>query len=115
MLSTLFGLWDHLRIQLPARLERWLGLVFQTPGLHRVHHSPHQPQTDSNFGLVFTFWDRLLGTYQPVGQRNAVGLDTVDLASRQSLRAMLLEPARPLVKSEPSASVEPASQPALTP
>lgn len=114
-LTSLFGFWDHLRIQLPPRLERWLGLVFQTPGLHRVHHSPHQAQTDSNFGLVFTFWDRLLGTYQPVGSRGEVGLDTVDLARRQSLRAMLLEPARPLAKSGPSASVEPASQPALVP
>ena len=114
VLTTLFGFWDHLRIQLPSRLERWLGLVFQTSGLHRVHHSPHQAQTDSNFGLVFTFWDRLLGTYRPVGS-SEIGLDTVDLARRQSLRGMLLEPARPLVKSAPSASVEPASRPALVP
>jgi sterol desaturase/sphingolipid hydroxylase (fatty acid hydroxylase superfamily) len=115
VVTALFGFWDHLRIQLPSRLERWLGLVFQTPGLHRVHHSPHQAQTDSNFGLVFTFWDRLLGTYRPVGSRGDVGLDTVDLARRQSLRGMLLEPARPLVKSASSASVEPASQPAMAP
>jgi sterol desaturase/sphingolipid hydroxylase (fatty acid hydroxylase superfamily) len=115
VLTALFGLWDHLRIQLPARLERSLGLVFQTPGLHRVHHSPNRAQTDSNFGLVFTFWDRLLGTYQPVGPRGEVGLDTRDLARRQSLRGMLLEPARPLVKSGPSAPVEPASQPVLVP
>ena len=115
VLTTLFGFWDHLRIELPCRLERWLGLVFQTSGLHRVHHSPHQAQTDSNFGLVFTFWDRLLGTYQPAGTSGEIGLDTVDLARRQSLRGMLLEPTRPLVKSAPSASVEPASQPALVP
>ena len=87
--------------------------MFQTPGIHRLHHSPHQAQTDSNFGLVFTFWDRLLGTYRPVGARGGVGLDTVDLARRQSLGAVLVEPARPLVKSGWSASVEPASQPVL--
>ena len=115
VLTTLFGFWDHLRIELPTRLERWIGLVFQTPGLHRAHHSPHRAQTDSNYGLVFTFWDRLLGTYQPVGQRGEVGLDTLDLARRQSLRAMLLEPARPLVKSGPSAPAEPTSQPVLIP
>ena len=113
VLTTLFGFWDHLRIQLPPRLEHRLGLVFQTPGIHRLHHSPHQARTDSNFGLVFTF--RLLGTYRPAGARGEVGLDTVDLARRQSLGAMLVEPARPLVKSGRSASVEPASQPVLAP
>ncbi|OWY62718.1 hypothetical protein B7486_56930 [cyanobacterium TDX16] len=99
MVSTLFGLWDHLRIPLPLRLERALGLVIQTPGLHRVHHSPHPAETDSNFGLVLTSWDRLFGTYRPVGTRGEVGLDTIDLADRQSVRAMLLEPRRPLVKA----------------
>ena len=113
VLATLFGFWDHLRIQLPSGLESRLGFVFQTPGLHRVHHSPNQPETDSNFGLVFTFWDRALGTYRPVGERGEVGLDTLDLADRQSLRAMLLEPARPLVKEAPSASVEPGPAHAL--
>lgn len=115
ILTTVFGFWDHLRIPLPSRLERWLGLAFQTPGLHRVHHSPHRAETDSNFGLVFTFWDRILGTYRPVGARGEVGLDTVDLARRQSLRDMLLEPTRPLVRSGPSGSVDPTSQPVLAP
>jgi sterol desaturase/sphingolipid hydroxylase (fatty acid hydroxylase superfamily) len=110
ILATVFGLWDHLRIQLPPQLERRLGLVFQTPGLHRVHHSPHQVRTDSNFGLIFTFWDRLGGTFQPAGEREEVGLDTIDLEDRQTLRAMLLEPARPLVKVAPPASAEPARE-----
>jgi sterol desaturase/sphingolipid hydroxylase (fatty acid hydroxylase superfamily) len=99
VVATLFGLWDHLRIQMPLRLERAFGLVLQTPGLHRVHHSPHQTETDTNFGLVFTFWDRLFGTYRPVGTRGEVGLDTTDLTDRQSVRAMLVEPRRPLVKA----------------
>jgi sterol desaturase/sphingolipid hydroxylase (fatty acid hydroxylase superfamily) len=110
VVATLFGVWDHLRIQLPRRAEHWLGFVFQTPGLHRVHHSPHRALTDSNFGLVFTFWDRLLGTYRPVRARGEVGLDTVDLTDRQSLRAMLLEPGRPLVKPAAFAPDERASQ-----
>ena len=45
-------------------LERALGLVVQTPGLHRVHHAPDRPRTDSNYGLVLTVWDRLLVTYR---------------------------------------------------
>jgi len=38
-------------------------LVFVTPDMHRVHHSLHQPETDSNYGFNFSFWDRLFNTY----------------------------------------------------
>ena len=98
LLGAVVGLWDHVRFQLPFRLERALGLIIQTPGLHRMHHSPEREQTDSNFGLVLTLWDRLFRTFRPVAGRGPVGLDTIDLASRQSLRAMLVEPWRPLVR-----------------
>ena len=103
----MFGLWDHARIVLPPRVERALAWVIQTPGLHRVHHSPTMPETNTNYGLMFTWWDRLLGSYSPPDPRHATGLDTVDLAARQSLRAMLAEPVRPLVK-ERSADAVPA-------
>jgi sterol desaturase/sphingolipid hydroxylase (fatty acid hydroxylase superfamily) len=33
-----------------------------TPDWHRVHHSSHQPETDSHYGCVFSVWDRLFGT-----------------------------------------------------
>jgi sterol desaturase/sphingolipid hydroxylase (fatty acid hydroxylase superfamily) len=26
--------------------------------MHRVHHSRHQPETDSNYSSLFSFWDR---------------------------------------------------------
>jgi sterol desaturase/sphingolipid hydroxylase (fatty acid hydroxylase superfamily) len=41
-------------------LLRWLII---TPQMHHVHHSAVQRETDSNFGDVFSVWDRLLGTY----------------------------------------------------
>ena len=31
--------------------------------MHIVHHSAARRETDSNFGLVLTWWDRLFGTY----------------------------------------------------
>jgi sterol desaturase/sphingolipid hydroxylase (fatty acid hydroxylase superfamily) len=31
--------------------------------MHVLHHSSWQPETDSNYGQVFSFWDRLFGTY----------------------------------------------------
>lgn len=106
LLGAVVGMWDHVRFRLPLRLERALGLLIQTPGLHRMHHSPDRQQTDSNFGLVLTLWDRLFGTFRPVVDHGPVGLDTIDLAARQSLRAMLIEPWRPLV--HPAATDTPA-------
>jgi len=31
--------------------------------MHRIHHSVHQPETDSNYGFNFAFWDRIFKTY----------------------------------------------------
>ena len=53
----------HASVRLPDKLDRALRLVFVTPAVHAFHHSALQPQTDSNYGTLFTFWDRLFGTY----------------------------------------------------
>jgi sterol desaturase/sphingolipid hydroxylase (fatty acid hydroxylase superfamily) len=99
--TPIFGLFTHARIRLPAAVERRLARVVQTPGMHRVHHSPNQPQTDSNFGLILSVWDRVFGTFNPPDPAGVAGLDTVDLVDRQSVRAMLVEPWRPLAKPAP--------------
>jgi sterol desaturase/sphingolipid hydroxylase (fatty acid hydroxylase superfamily) len=98
-MTPIVGIFAHARVRLPEGLERRLALVVQTPGLHRVHHSPNHPETDSNFGLGMTLWDRAFGTFNPPRPAGVVGLDTTDLATRQSVRAMLAEPWRPLVRA----------------
>ena len=40
-----------------------LSWVFVSPDMHKVHHHCRQPFTDTNFGNVFSIWDRLFGTY----------------------------------------------------
>ncbi|HEU5304961.1 MAG TPA: sterol desaturase family protein [Gemmatimonadales bacterium] len=36
--------------------------VLVTPQSHRIHHSIEPRHQDKNFGVIFTFWDRLFGT-----------------------------------------------------
>lgn len=36
--------------------------VFVTPSFHRIHHSLEPQHFDKNFGILFSFWDRLFGT-----------------------------------------------------
>jgi sterol desaturase/sphingolipid hydroxylase (fatty acid hydroxylase superfamily) len=33
--------------------------------MHRVHHSVHRHEHDSNYGFALSVWDRLFGTYIP--------------------------------------------------
>jgi len=53
---------NHSNLKFPAWFERWGSLLMSTPDWHRVHHSSHQPETDSHYGCVFSIWDRLFGT-----------------------------------------------------
>ena len=72
----------HTSLQLPQRAEVVLRKVLVTPGVHRLHHSDYQVETDSNFGAVLTIWDRLFGTFlaEPVARDAAfkIGLTDVD-------------------------------------
>jgi sterol desaturase/sphingolipid hydroxylase (fatty acid hydroxylase superfamily) len=61
-----FALWSHANMRLPDGLDRALRLLLVTPAVHNVHHSSRQAETDSNYGDVFTIWDRLFGTYRTV-------------------------------------------------
>jgi sterol desaturase/sphingolipid hydroxylase (fatty acid hydroxylase superfamily) len=37
--------------------------LLNTPSAHRVHHAANAYAIDTNYGGVFTIWDRLFGTY----------------------------------------------------
>lgn len=76
------ALFSHANLRLPGALDRWLRLVVVTPDMHRVHHSAHRHEHDSNYGFALSVWDRLFGTYraQPEGghQSMTVGLEWQD-------------------------------------
>jgi sterol desaturase/sphingolipid hydroxylase (fatty acid hydroxylase superfamily) len=59
-----FGLWTHANTSLPERVDRAATILLMTPAVHHVHHSARQVETDSNYGDVFTCWDRLFGTFK---------------------------------------------------
>ncbi|NNF03077.1 MAG: sterol desaturase family protein [Rhodothermales bacterium] len=62
-LSALFSQFNHANIGLPDRLDRALSWVIVTPNMHKVHHHFVQPLTDTNYGNIFSIWDRLFGTF----------------------------------------------------
>lgn len=60
VVSTAF---THANISLPKKADRALSWLFVSPNMHKVHHHWKQPYTDSNYGAVFSIWDRLFGTW----------------------------------------------------
>lgn len=73
VLSTAF---THANISLPVKLDRILSYVLISPNMHKVHHHWKQPYTDSNYGAVFSFWDRILGTFMRLDTKDIrYGLD----------------------------------------
>ena len=57
------AMFNHANMRLPLGLDRWLRLVLVTPDMHRVHHSVHRDETDSNYGFCLSVWDRMFKTY----------------------------------------------------
>ena len=76
VVSTQF---THANIALPKKLDSFLSYFIVSPNMHKVHHHYVLPYTDSNYGNIFSIWDRLFGTYHytPVDQLK-YGLDVLD-------------------------------------
>jgi sterol desaturase/sphingolipid hydroxylase (fatty acid hydroxylase superfamily) len=89
---------EHGNINVPLAFERGVARIFVTPALHRRHHSSRRSELNSNYATIFSFWDRLLGSYGesssslsfPIGLsgvRGPVGaLRALTLPVRETLR-----------------------------
>jgi sterol desaturase/sphingolipid hydroxylase (fatty acid hydroxylase superfamily) len=86
----------HGNLKLPVRADRQLRKLLVTPDLHRIHHSASPRETNSNYGGITPWWDRVFGTYvaQPLaGHENLVmGLDGMQNIESVKLHRMLLQP-----------------------
>lgn len=89
--SALNGLLEHANIRVPRWLDRALSWVTTWPNLHKVHHSRDVHETDTNYGNIFSWFDRLFATYTPPerGETVVTGLDGFDTPSLQTTAALL--------------------------
>jgi sterol desaturase/sphingolipid hydroxylase (fatty acid hydroxylase superfamily) len=105
--DVVVNIFAHANVAVPgwidAGLRRWL----ITPDMHRIHHSEEFLEQNTNFGVVFPWWDRLFGTYrqEPAGghENMGVGLREVDVKQGVSLIGMLALPFRSASKITPAA------------
>ena len=74
VVSTQF---THANISLPKKLDAFLSYFMVSPNMHKVHHHYKLPYTDSNYGNIFSVWDRLFGTFMYLPKEEIVyGIDT---------------------------------------
>jgi len=74
VLSTQF---THANISLPKKMDNFLSYFIVSPDMHKVHHHYVLPYTDSNYGNIFSVWDRLFGTFKTLDRDKLVyGVDT---------------------------------------
>jgi len=92
------ALFTHTNVRLPAGFERALRWLIVTPDMHRVHHSWHRDETDSNFSFNLSLWDRVFGTYRDQPRdghgQMTIGLPEFRDVREQSLVELLLNPLR---------------------
>jgi sterol desaturase/sphingolipid hydroxylase (fatty acid hydroxylase superfamily) len=62
----------HSNLKLPVKVERIINIIFVTPRMHGIHHSIVKNETDSNYAVIFSFWDRICKTIQLQVEQNAV-------------------------------------------
>ena len=76
-MSVVLSQFNHANLILPKWLDKWLVYIICTPNMHHVHHHYRMPYSDTNYGNIFSLWDRLFGTYTEVDNSKLVyGVDT---------------------------------------
>ena len=94
--SAVHGLLEHANVRVPRRLDTLCSLVVSTPNMHKVHHSRAATETNTNYGNLFSLFDRSFSTFTPSerGPNIVCGLDGVDHPAAQTTAALLAMPFR---------------------
>lgn len=76
-LSVVATQFTHANIVLPKKFDTLLSYFIVSPDMHKVHHHYVLPYTDSNYGNIFSVWDRLFGTFKTLDRDKLIyGVDT---------------------------------------
>lgn len=90
-LLAMEGLFHHTNIRLPRKISQLAGYIITMPDRHVVHHHALREDTDSNFGFIFIWWDKLFGSFNNAN-RDPEWLIGLEDRSDQSLIEILIKP-----------------------
>ena len=75
--ATIF---HHSNLGMPERIDRLLNAIIVTPRMHGIHHSQVPDETNSNYSVVFSWWDRLHGSRSPALPGSEVVIGVAEFA-----------------------------------
>ena len=93
-LSVVSTQFNHANIKIPKRLDRWISYLVVSPDMHKIHHHYRLPYTDTNFGNIFSVWDRLFGTFSYIDRSKVIyGVDVFpDEKKNTQIGSLLRQP-----------------------
>ena len=93
-LSVVSTQFIHANIKIPKRLDRWISYLVVSPDMHKIHHHYRLPYTDTNFGNIFSVWDRLFGTFSYMDRSKVIyGVDVFpDEKKNTQIGSLLRQP-----------------------
>lgn len=93
-MSLVFTQFTHANLKMNKRADKALSYVIISPDMHKIHHHNMLPYTDSNYGNIFSIWDRIFGTYLYLEREKIVyGVDTFpNEKTNSSLVELLKQP-----------------------
>jgi sterol desaturase/sphingolipid hydroxylase (fatty acid hydroxylase superfamily) len=107
-LSLIFTQFTHANIKLPKAVDKVISYLLISPDMHKIHHHYRLPYTDSNYGNIFSVWDRLFGTYMYMDREKLVyGVDVFpDEVKNSNIKDLLKQPFQPYEKPTLTSGLE---------
>lgn len=93
-LSVVLSQFNHANISLPKKVDDMISWIIVSPDMHKVHHHYVLPYTDTNYGNIFSIWDRIFGTFAKIRNEDLIyGVDTYpDVDSNANVGKLLKLP-----------------------
>lgn len=100
-LTIAFTYFSHANIHLPIAVDKAISWIFVSPNMHKFHHHYERPWTDTNYGNIFSLWDRIFGTfvYADMDQIR-YGVDVLDDNTSDQVGYLFRLPFNPDIKTD---------------
>jgi len=101
ILTVFFTYFSHANYALPGGMDKFLSILFITPNMHKFHHHFERPWTDTNYGNIFSLWDRAFGTMVYDDPSKVIyGLDVLDDSLNQDVAYQFKVPFDKSIKTD---------------
>lgn len=84
----------HSNLKLPFQMEKAMNKIIVTPRMHGIHHSIKREETDSNYSVIFSFWDRFHQTlnFNETQHNITIGVPSYNKPEELTVRRLLTMP-----------------------